>query len=142
MAKNIYKATFSKTRIICISTERKVMSCLKFLRCSQFSRSVLLGLWLSPLDIYQLFYPEDVGRRLVLNVLENRKSLSKYGSFIHSGAVTENINLRNYKFSHYYVVGSKSFRPDIQNRAKWKMLWGIYSAIYGEVNVSVLGVLK
>ena len=24
-----------------------------------------------------------------------------------------------------------------QNRAKWKMLWGIYSAIYGEVNVSV-----
>ena len=24
-----------------------------------------------------------------------------------------------------------------KNRAKWKMLWGIYSAIYGEVNVSV-----
>ena len=35
------------------------------------------------------------------------------------------------------VVGSKSFRPDIRSRAKWKMLWGIYSAIYGEVNVSV-----
>ena len=24
-----------------------------------------------------------------------------------------------------------------KSRAKWKMLWGIYSAIYGEVNVSV-----
>ena len=36
-----------------------------------------------------------------------------------------------------YVVGSKYFRPDIQNRTKWKMLWGIYSAIYGEVSVSV-----
>ena len=39
--------------------------------------------------------------------------------------------------SALYVVGSKSFRPDIQSRAKWKMLWGIYSAIYGEVSVSV-----
>ena len=36
-----------------------------------------------------------------------------------------------------YVVGSKSFRPDIKSRAKWIMLWGMYSAIYGEVNVSV-----
>ena len=36
-----------------------------------------------------------------------------------------------------YVVGSKRFRPDIKSHAKWKMLWGIYSAIYGEVNVSV-----
>ena len=24
-----------------------------------------------------------------------------------------------------------------KSRAKWEMLWGIYSAIYGEVNVSV-----
>ena len=24
-----------------------------------------------------------------------------------------------------------------ESRAKWKMLWGIYSAIYGEVNISV-----
>ena len=24
-----------------------------------------------------------------------------------------------------------------KSRAKWKMLWGIYSAIYGDVNVSV-----
>ena len=29
-----------------------------------------------------------------------------------------------------YVVGPKSFRPGIQKSAKWKMLWGIYSAIY------------
>ena len=35
------------------------------------------------------------------------------------------------------VVGSKSFLPDIKSRAKWKMLWGIYSVIYDEVNVSV-----
>ena len=34
-----------------------------------------------------------------------------------------------------YVVGSKSFRPDMQKPRQ--MLWGIYSAIYGEVNVSV-----
>ena len=39
--------------------------------------------------------------------------------------------------NYLYAVGSKNFRLDIQNRAKWKMLWGIYSAIYGEVNVSV-----
>ena len=25
-----------------------------------------------------------------------------------------------------------------KSRAKWEMLWGIYSAIYGEVNVSVV----
>ena len=36
-----------------------------------------------------------------------------------------------------YVVGSKSFRLTYKSRAKWKMLWGIYIAIYGEVNVSV-----
>ena len=37
-----------------------------------------------------------------------------------------------------YVIGSKSFRPDIQKpRQMEKMLWGTYSAIYGEVNVSV-----
>ena len=29
-----------------------------------------------------------------------------------------------------YVVGSKSFRPDIQKPRQMKMLWGIYSAIY------------
>ena len=40
-------------------------------------------------------------------------------------------------FIESYLAGSKSFRPDIKNRAKWKMLWGIYSAICGEVNVSV-----
>ena len=36
-----------------------------------------------------------------------------------------------------YVVGSKSFRPDIQKPRQMKTLWGINSAIYGEVNVSV-----
>jgi hypothetical protein len=36
-----------------------------------------------------------------------------------------------------YEDGSKSFRPDIRKRAKWKILRVIYSAIYGEVNVSV-----
>ena len=29
-----------------------------------------------------------------------------------------------------YVVGSKSFRPDIQKPRQMEMLWGIYSAIY------------
>jgi hypothetical protein len=38
-----------------------------------------------------------------------------------------------------YMVGSKSFRPEIQSRAKLKMLQGTYSAIYGAVNVSVSG---
>ena len=38
---------------------------------------------------------------------------------------------------YMYAVGSKSFRPDNKSYAKWKMPCGIYSAIYGEVNVSV-----
>ena len=37
----------------------------------------------------------------------------------------------------YYVVGSRSFRTDIQKPRQMKMLRGTYSAIYGEVNVSV-----
>jgi hypothetical protein len=36
----------------------------------------------------------------------------------------------------------KSFRPDVQNRDKWKMLRGIYSVIFGEVNVSVCVEIK
>jgi hypothetical protein len=36
-----------------------------------------------------------------------------------------------------YVVGSKFSGLTYKSRAKWKMLRGIYSAIYGEVNVSV-----
>ena len=36
-----------------------------------------------------------------------------------------------------YVVGSISFRSDIQKPRQIEILWGIYSAIYGEVNVSV-----
>ena len=36
---------------------------------------------------------------------------------------------------YMYAVGSKSFRPDNKSYAKWKMPCGIYSAIYGEVNV-------
>ena len=55
--------------------------------------------------------------------------LKKHLSLKHSATA--------YHATPCYVIGSKSFRPDIQNRAKWKMLWGIYSAIYGEVNVSV-----
>ena len=35
------------------------------------------------------------------------------------------------------VVGAKVPGLTYKSRAKWKMLWGIYSAIYGEVNVSV-----
>jgi len=38
-----------------------------------------------------------------------------------------------------YVVGSKVSGLTYKNRAKWKMLPGIYSAIYGEVSVSVSG---
>ena len=34
-----------------------------------------------------------------------------------------------------YVVGSKSYRPDIQKPRQ--MQWWLYTAIYGEVNVSV-----
>ena len=36
-----------------------------------------------------------------------------------------------------YVVGSKSFRPDIQKPRQTENAVRIYSAIYGEVNVSV-----
>jgi len=41
-----------------------------------------------------------------------------------------------------YEGGSKSFRPDIKSLAKWKMLRGINSVIYGEVNVSVCVEIK
>ena len=42
-----------------------------------------------------------------------------------------------------YVGGSKSFRADIQKLRKMEnAVGGIYSAIYGEVNVSVCCVLK
>jgi len=34
-------------------------------------------------------------------------------------------------------VGSKVSGLTYKSRAKWKMLQGIYNAIYGEVNVSV-----
>ena len=36
-----------------------------------------------------------------------------------------------------YYKGPKVSGLTYKRRAKWKMLWGIYSAIYGEVNVSV-----
>jgi hypothetical protein len=36
-------------------------------------------------------------------------------------------------------VGPKVFGLTYKSRAKWKMLRGIYSAIYGEVNISVSG---
>ena len=35
------------------------------------------------------------------------------------------------------VSGPKVSGLTYKSRAKWKMLWGIYSAICGEVNVSV-----
>ena len=44
----------------------------------------------------------------------------------------------NFTWIHTYVVGSKIFRPDIQKpRQMEKAVRYIYSAIYGEVNVSV-----
>ena len=36
-----------------------------------------------------------------------------------------------------YVVGSIFSGLTYKSHTKWKMLWGIYSAVYGEVNVSV-----
>ena len=47
--------------------------------------------------------------------------------------------------SQHFPIGAAFVRSRVQkfpgltykNLAKWKMLWGIYSAIYGEVNVSV-----
>ena len=36
-----------------------------------------------------------------------------------------------------YAVGSKSFRPDIQKPRQMENAVRVYSAIYGEVNVSV-----
>ena len=36
-----------------------------------------------------------------------------------------------------YIVESKVSGLTYKSRAKCKMLWGIYSAIYGEFNVSV-----
>jgi len=38
---------------------------------------------------------------------------------------------------HLTRVGRKVSGLTYKSRAKWKMLRGIYSAIYGEVNVSV-----
>jgi hypothetical protein len=35
------------------------------------------------------------------------------------------------------MVGPRVFGLTYKSRAKWKMLQGIYCAIYGEVNVSV-----
>ena len=39
----------------------------------------------------------------------------------------QHVRSRVQKFAAWHTKG----------RAKWKMLWGIYSATYGEVNVSV-----
>ena len=38
---------------------------------------------------------------------------------------------------HVTRVGPNVSGLTYKSCAKWKMLWGIYSAIYGEVNVSV-----
>ena len=37
----------------------------------------------------------------------------------------------------YMYKGRKVSGLTHKSRAKWKMPWGIYSAIYGEVNISV-----
>ena len=43
-----------------------------------------------------------------------------------------------YTYIYIYVVGSKSFRPDIQKPRQMKnAVRDIYSAVCGEVNVSV-----
>ena len=48
------------------------------------------------------------------------------------------INVIRPRKGETYVVGSKSFRPDIQKpRQMENAVRDIYSAIYGEVNVSV-----
>ena len=39
----------------------------------------------------------------------------------------------------YTTVGPKVSGLTYKSRAKWKMLRGIYSAVYGEANVSVKG---
>ena len=44
------------------------------------------------------------------------------------------VNENNYK---YMSVGTKVSGLTYKSRAKWKMLRGIYSAIYGKVNVLV-----
>jgi hypothetical protein len=43
------------------------------------------------------------------------------------------------KYKHTKREGPKVSGLTYKSRAKWKMLRGIYSAIYGEVNVSVSG---
>jgi hypothetical protein len=44
---------------------------------------------------------------------------------------------RNFTIPCGMRVGPKVSGLTYKSCAKWKMLWGIYSAIYGEVNVSV-----
>ena len=47
------------------------------------------------------------------------------------------IHKPNFTITHTYVVGSKSFRPDIQKPFQMEnAVRDIYSTIYGEVNVS------
>jgi hypothetical protein len=42
-----------------------------------------------------------------------------------------------YAYTQTKRVGPEVFGLTYKSRAKWKMLRGIYSAIYGEINVSV-----
>jgi hypothetical protein len=56
---------------------------------------------------------------------------------VQSLSLTCPISQFNEDHIQFLEGGSKSFRPHIQSRAKWKMLRGIYSAIFGEVNISV-----
>ena len=51
--------------------------------------------------------------------------------------VTAFIKFRRLQSAGYTRVGQKVSGLTYKSCAKWKMLRGIYSAIYGEVNVSV-----
>ena len=45
--------------------------------------------------------------------------------------------MKRYLGDQKYLAGPKSFQPDIQKPRQMEMLWGIYSAISGDVDVSV-----
>jgi len=59
--------------------------------------------------------------------LQTKKKYIFFSRFLHS---CEYFNCTSTR-------GPKVSGLTYKSRAKWKMLWGIYSAIYGEVNISV-----
>jgi len=56
-----------------------------------------------------------------------------YTDLVFSGEIALSF-IRSFKLTR---VGPKVSGLTYKSRAKWKMLRGIYSAIYGDVNVSV-----